>query len=99
MAISHASVTVGTTAVSLTAGVVDPDAISGTADDITRRVVISNEGAQIVYVGGPGVTTTAYGAKLAATTGQIALELTRDDEVWAISGTAGQTVRVLHLGV
>lgn len=98
MAVSHASVTVGTGAVSLTAGVVDTDRV-GDDSTVTRRIVISNEGAAIVYIGGPGVTTSAYGAKLAATSGQIALELGVDDEVFAISGSAGQTVRVLHLGV
>jgi hypothetical protein len=97
MSVSHATVTVGLTAVSLTAGVLDPDSTSGDTDAVTRRVVISNEGAAIVYVGGTGVTTSAYGAKLAATTGQITLELGAGDEVFAISGTAGQTVRVLHL--
>lgn len=99
MAVAHASVTVGLTATSLTAGVVDSGKWTG--DDVTptRRVVISNEGAAIVYIGGPGVTTSAYGAKLAATSGQIALELGPNDEVWAISGSAGQTVRVLHLSV
>lgn len=97
MAVSHASVTVGVAAVSLTALVLDPDNYSTDPNAVTRRVVISNEGAAIVYIGGPGVTTTAYGAKLAATTGQIALELGAGDEVWAISGSASQTVRVLHL--
>lgn len=99
MAVAHASVTVGTTAVSLTAGVVDADSYDTDQTKTTRRVVISNEGGAIVYIGGPGVLTTAYGAKLAATTGQIALELGPDDEVWAISASAGQTVRVLHLSV
>lgn len=98
MAVKHASVSVAQAAISLTAGVVDADRI-GDSSEVTRRVVISNEGAQIVYVGGPGVTTTAYGAKLAATTGQITLELGLDDEVYAISASGTNVVRVLHIGV
>lgn len=98
MALAHFNKTVGLTAVSLSTDVAD----SGDFNEdgtVTRRLVVSNEGAAIIYLGGPGVTTTNYGVKLAATTGQITLELVPGDEVWAISGTAGQTVRVLHVGV
>lgn len=99
MAVVHRNETVGVTAVSLISAVADTNRTYSESHEITRRIVVSNEGAQIVYLGGPGVSTTNYGVKLAATTGQITLELGAGDEVWAISGTAGQTVRVLHLSV
>lgn len=99
MAVAHASVSVAQVAIALIDLVADTDKIAGDANSVTRRVVISNEGANIVFIGGSGVTNAAYGAKLAATTGQITLELGVDDALYAIATTGTNVVRVLHIGV
>lgn len=98
MAVSHASVSVAQVAISLTAGVVDKHKISGDPNAVTRRVTLTNEGANIVFVGGSGVTTSAYGAKMAANA-VLTLELGLDDELYAIATTGTNVVRVLHVGV
>lgn len=95
MAVSHSSVTVGTTAASLTAGV---DDASGNNYDVARRVILTNTGATDVYIGGSGVTTSAYGYKLAASA-SLALELISGDEPFGIVSTGTAVVRVLHTGV
>lgn len=90
MSVRHASVTVGTTATSLIAGVSDINA--------NRSIVLTNKGAVSVFVGGSDVTTSAYGYELAAG-GELALDLKSGDVPYGIAASAGQTVRVLHTGV
>lgn len=92
MSIAHASVTVDTTAVDLTSGVPD------TGGNATRSVILTNPGTAPVYLGGPGVTTTAYGYALAVG-GELALDLAPGDALFGIGATAGGVVRVLHTGV
>lgn len=93
MSVKHATVTVGVAAVSLTAGIAD-----AAGDKYARSVVITNEGAATVFIGGSGVTTADYGHKL-ATGGVLTIDLGPKDEPFAIAATAGHTVRVLHVGV
>jgi hypothetical protein len=92
MAIAHASVTVDTTATDLTSGVAD------TGGNTTRSVVLTNGGSAAVYLGGPTVTSIAYGYALAVG-GELALDLAPGDLLFGISAAAGGVVRVLHTGV
>jgi hypothetical protein len=92
MAIKHSKVDVGTTAVSLTAGVSETDNTYG------RSLVATNEGAATVYVGGSDVTTTSYGYPLVAG-GELALDVAGSDEPFAIAASGTVTLRLLHLGV
>ncbi len=94
MAIKHTTVTVGTAAVDLVSSV--PDLTDRAV--IERSLVVSNEGTVDVFLGGPGVSVTDYGLRLAAG-GSMTLDLTMRDVLFAVAGAAGQVVRVLHAGV
>lgn len=98
MAVKHSSVSVLNVAISLTSGVVDRS--TNNYGDITRRVVLTNDGLAAVFLGGPDVTISSYGRELAPSE-SIALDLSSTDELFAISAnvTTGETVRLLHLGV
>ena len=78
-----AAVTVGTTAVRL--------AYAGGAGGAIR---IQNRGAAEIFVEGTNAVTTATGFGIAAGA-SLTYPLQAAGEVWAISGTAGQDVRVL----
>lgn len=90
MGVRHASVTVGTTATSLIAGVSDINNY--------RSVVLTNTGTASVFVGGSDVTTSSYGYELKSG-GELALDLESGDVVYGISVAAGGQVRVLHTRV
>lgn len=92
MTVKHSTVSVGTTAVSLTAAVAEADNTYG------RSLVAYNEGTATVYIGGSDVTTGAYGYPLAAG-GEIALDVAGSDEPFAVAASGTVTLRVLHLGV
>lgn len=80
--LSNAAVTVGTSAVVVA------------ASNINRRsALIVNSGAAVVYVGGLGVTT-ANGIPVPALGG--AIDLSATAAIYAISGSAGNDVRVLQ---
>ena len=83
--VAATAVTVSTSAATLIAS-----ALGG-----RRRIMIQNLGTVPVYVGQTGVTT-ASGFKINAS-GTLALELGPDVGIFAISGTAGQNVRVLEI--
>lgn len=90
------SVTVGTSAVRVD----DPetDTVAG------RTIVIYNAGAAAVYIGGANdVTVAAAGGKggtpVAPSSYGPGMDLGYGEQVWAISGSAGNDVRVLQLGV
>lgn len=77
-----APVTVGTSAVQLLA-----------ASPLRREVRILNNGADYIYVGGSGVTVTNGAVKVGP--GQLWIETAgAAGEIYAISGTGGQNVRV-----
>lgn len=80
MTVKHASVTVSTTAVAV----------------VARTVMLTNEGSETVFVGGSGVTTSAYGAKIAAA-GTLTLDLGSREQIYLICATGPVTVRALHL--
>lgn len=100
MAIKHAQVAVAQTVTSITASVADND---DRADDVQRRIVVTNTSAVSVYLGGSNVTATAFGYELAAGAKE-RFDLVRGDELFGIiaGGTgapASANVNVLHLGV
>ena len=95
MAVKHSSVAVGTSAADLISGVVDRD---GKYDGPSRTVVLTNEGSVTVFIGGSGVTTSAYGYKLVAGA-EVSFDLNFDDVLFGIVASGTATVRALHLGV
>lgn len=95
MSIQHASVSVGTTPTSLTAGVNDT---TGNNYDTARSVVLTNAGSASVFVGGPTVTTSDYGYELKAGE-RLALDLLRYDEPFGVVASGTVEVLALHTGV
>lgn len=91
MAITHSKLTVGSSAVSLTADVPDRQ----TKHD--RAILVSNPGTDPVYVGDSSVTTTNYGYALVGG-GELMLDLDPGDEPYAVSA-GSVTVYILHMGV
>lgn len=94
MAVKHAEVTVTTTAANIVAGVPDT---SGQYE-VSRTVVLQNESEVDVFLGGTGVTTTAYGYKLVPDA-EASFDLSFDDFLFAVVATGTATVRALHIGV
>lgn len=96
MAVKHAELTITDEAQSVLTGVPDTEG----QYDHARTVVLQNESEDTdVFIGGPDVSDTDYGYKLAFGE-QVTLELTHSDVPYAVveaEGTA--TVRALHLGV
>lgn len=97
MAIAHGTIEVGTTAVNLLTGVPDRG-FQHVDNSPDRTVVLINEGAVEVYLGGPGVTDSDYGYPLAPG-GEVAVDLVDSDVLWAVVAAGTATVRALHLGV
>jgi hypothetical protein len=95
MSVKHETLTVGTTPTALTTN--RPDT-SGNNYEVARSVVISNEGAVSVFIGGAGVTSTDYGFRLSAGA-TLAFDLIRSDSPMAVVASGTAVVRVLHLGV
>jgi hypothetical protein len=91
MAVKHAVVEVGTTAVSLFDGITDK------GYKPTSTMIVQNNGSESVFVGDDEVTTSDYGLKITPGT-VVVLDLTRGDLPFAIAGSP-QTVNVLYLGV
>lgn len=95
MATQHARVTVATTPTALHA------AAGSEPDRLTpgQRVrVAAPAGSVAVFIGAAGVTTTSYGAQLAA--GQsIEVALDADGELFAVVASATQVVDVLRTNV
>lgn len=60
-----------------------------------RTVTVTNEGANVIFVGGAGVTTSAYGAKVAAGAVFGPVSLGDRDDLWAISTTGTNAVKTL----
>lgn len=93
MAFKFASVSVGTTATSLTSGVTD----TRPGGEVSRSILIANKGSASVYLGGPTVTSAA-GYDLVAGA-EVSFDLGSDDEPFAIAASGTVTVHVLHMGV
>ena len=89
MGVSHARVSVGTTATNLTS---DFDGKDGQTINIQNPT-----GGVDVYLGGEGVTTTSYGYLLKAET-SFSVELQDDEKLYGVVTTGTQTVNVIRQG-
>jgi len=89
MAVSHARVSVGTTATKLTS---DYDGKDGQTINVQNPA-----GGADVYLGGEGVTTTSYGFLLGAGI-SFSVELQDDEKLYAVVTTSTQTVNILRQG-
>ena len=89
MAVTHARVSVGTTATKLTS---DYDGRDGQTINIQNP-----SGGVDVYIGGEGVTTTSYGYLLGAST-SFSVELQDDEKVYAVVASGTQTVNIFRQG-
>ena len=89
MAVSHARVSVGTTATKLTS---DFDGKDGQTINVQNPA-----GGVDVYLGGDGVTTTSYGYLLKAET-NFSVELQDDEKLYAVVTTGTQTVNIIRQG-
>lgn len=58
-------------------------------------LAIQNLGAADIYVGGDDVTTS-NGVRVSSAGGEFAVDISGDDVLWAISGSAGNNVRVIR---
>lgn len=97
MTVLHRSVTVGTAAVSLTAGV--RDTLGFAPASVSRSLVVQvPAGGATVLIGGAGVSAASYGVALAPGS-EITLDLTPTDEPFAVVASGSTTVSTLHLGV
>ena len=89
MAVSHARVSVGTTATKLTS---DYDGKDGQTINVQNP-----SGGVDVYIGGEGVTTTDYGYLLKPDT-NFSVELQDDEKLYAVVTTGTQTVNIIRQG-
>lgn len=89
MAVSHARVSVGTTATKLTS---DADGRDGQ----TISIQVPTSGAT-VYLGGVGVTTASYGFELLGGT-NFSVELQQGEQVFGVVASSTQTVNVFRQG-
>lgn len=70
-------------------------ALGGNGRDVTIQ---NNNASAIVYLGGPGVTTSDYGFKLLPNAA-IAFELKGTDPIWAVGDTNSATVNILRINL
>lgn len=89
MAVTHQRVSVGTSATKLTS---DADGRDGQ----TVSVQVPTGGAT-VYLGGTGVTTSAYGYELIGGT-SFSVELQQGEQVFGVVASSTQTVNVFRQG-
>jgi hypothetical protein len=90
MALTHAQVSVGTTATLLSA--------TGAGRDGQTVLVQNPTNGQSVYIGGAGVTTNSYGFLLLAGTA-FAIELQDGEGIYGVVASSTQTVGVIRQGV
>ena len=89
MAVSHARVSVGTTATKLTS---DFDGKDGQTINVQNPA-----GGADVFLGGEGVTTSSYGFLLGAGI-SFSVELQDDEKLYAVVASSTQTVNILRQG-
>jgi hypothetical protein len=89
MAVSHARVSVGTTATKLTS---DFDGKDGQTINVQNPA-----GGADVFLGGEGVTTTSYGFLLGAGI-SFSVELQDDEKLYGVVASSTQTVNILRQG-
>ena len=90
MALTHAQVSVGSTATLLSA--------TGAGRDGQTVLVQNPTAGQSVYIGGTGVTTASYGFLLLAGTA-FAIELQDGEGIYGVVASSTQTVGVIRQGV
>jgi len=90
MALTHAQVSVGSTATLLSA--------TGAGRDGQTVLVQNPTNGQSVYIGGTGVTTASYGFLLLAGTA-FAIELQDGEGIYGVVASSTQTVGVIRQGV
>ena len=89
MAVSHAIVSVGTTATKLTSAYDGKDG---------QTINVQNPaGGANVYLGGEGVTTSSYGFLLGAGI-SFSIELQDDEKLYAVVASSTQNVNILRQG-
>lgn len=93
MAVKHAQVTVGSTATNL---LTIPD-MEGYRD-VARSVILQNNSAQDIFIGGPTVTTTSFGYKLRANGGELSWDLALSDIPHGVA-TGSPVLNITHSGV
>ena len=90
MALSHAIVSVGTTATLLS---------SSTAGRDGQTVLVQNPtGGATVYLGGTGVTTSSYGFLLEGGVA-FAIDLQDNESLYGVVASSTQSVNVIRQGV
>ena len=89
MAVTHAIVSVGTTATKLTS---DYDGKDGQTINVQNPT-----GGATVYLGGEGVTSSSYGFLLAAGI-SFSIELQDDEKLYAVVASSTQNVNILRQG-
>ena len=89
MAVSHAIVSVGTTATKLTS---DYDGKDGQTINVQNP-----SGGATVYLGGEGVTSSSYGFILGAGI-SFSIELQDDEKLYAVVASSTQNVNILRQG-
>jgi hypothetical protein len=89
MAITHQRVSVGTTATQISSNYAGKDG---------QTVSVQNPtGGATVYLGGEGVTTTAYGVELAAGAA-FTIEMQDGEKLYGVVAASTQTVNVIRQG-
>lgn len=89
MAISHQRVSIGTSAIQVSSNYAGKDG---------QTVLVQNpSGGATVYLGGEGVTTTAYGFELAAGAA-FAIEIQDGEKLYGVVASSTQTVNVIRQG-
>jgi len=89
MAVTHNIVSIGTTATVISTAVNDRDGHS---------VLVQNPSVSTtVYIGGAGVTTTAYGVALAGG-GDMSIDLLQGEILFGVVASSTQNVNVLRAG-
>jgi hypothetical protein len=89
MAVTHARVSVGTTATKLTSDYEGKDG---------QTINVQNPAGGVdVYLGGDGVTTTDYGFLLKADS-SFSIELQDDEKLYAVVASSTQTVNIIRQG-
>jgi len=89
---ANVGMSVGTESVGLTAAEVAASPLAG-----RRFITIQNEGTADVYMGHSAAVTTANGIKISKKS-SATFELGEDIDIFMISGSAGQDVRILQAG-
>lgn len=96
MSVQHSSVTVGVIPESVLGGV--QDRTPSESRDVSRSVLLTNEGATAVLLGGEYVQADDYGYKLSPGA-SATFDLSGSDDLFGVVASGTAVVRALHLGV